>query len=136
MKDIKKLLDPNDATLLNETAGVSWVPADPREVLLPYMSDTPNREEKSDIDTRREKAKEVVDGYTKVIEECKRTEAQIEERCKNVTVPLNRAQHLTVMQALARIFGLGEIEEITFEMYKVCVRELAKISNDTGAPTP
>jgi len=135
MSDLKKLLNPNDAEALTEQAGVSWVPKEPREILLPYMSDVPNQEEKSDLDARREKAKQVVDGYTGVIEDCKRLEAEIEDRCKDATVPLNRAQHLSVIKALGRIFGLGEQEEITFEMYKICIRELAKLSNDTGAPS-
>ena len=134
MPDLKRMLNPNDASFLQENAGVSWVPKEPREILLPYMSATPNEEEKSDIQTRREKAKEVVDGYTKIIEQCKRVEAEIEERCKDVTVPLNRGQHLRVIEALGRIFGLGQVEEITFEMYKICMRELAAISHDTGAP--
>ena len=133
MRDLKKMLNPDDADLLQEQAGVSWVPKDPREVLLPYMSDVPNPEDK-DIETRRDKAKQVVDGYTKVIEDCKRTEAEIEQRCKDVKVPLNKAQHLSAMEAVTRIFGVSNPEEITFEMYKVCIRELAKIANDTGAP--
>lgn len=132
--DLKRLLNPDDVSLLQENAGVSWVPKEPREVLLPYMSATPNTEEKSNIEIRREKAKEVVDGYTNIIEQCKKTEAEIEERCKDVTVPLNRGQHLRVIEALGRIFGLGQLEEITFEMYKICMRELAAIGNDTGAP--
>lgn len=134
MPDLKKLLNPNDVELLTESAGVSWIPKEPREVLLPYMSDTPNEEEKSDIETRRDKAKQVIDGYTKVIENCKKMEAEIEERCKDVKIPLNRTQHLRVIEAIGRIFGIGEQEEITFEMYKICIRELAKIANDTGAP--
>jgi len=134
MVDLKKLLNPDDNDLLNESAEISWVPKQPREVLLPYMTDTP-LEEDSDIENRRTKAKEVVDGYTKIIEESKRMEAEIEERCKDVKIPLNRGQHLRVIEALGRIFGIGQVEEITFDMYKTCIRELAKISNDTGAPT-
>ena len=134
MSDLKKLLNPDDRSMLDESAEISWVPKEPRVVLLPYMSQGPELEEKSDIDTRREKAKEVVDGYTKIIEESKRMEAEIEERCKDVKVPLNKAQHLRVIEALGRIFGLGQLEEITFDMYKICIRELAKIANDTGAP--
>lgn len=133
--DIKKLLNPEDQELLQETAGVSWVPKNPRELLLPYMSDTQNEEEEG-IDKNRQKAKEVVDGYTKIIEDCKRLEGEIEQRCKNVKVTLNRGQHLPVIEAVARVFGLGEVEEVTFEMYKICVKELAKIANNTGVPKP
>jgi hypothetical protein len=131
--DIKKLLNPSDQQFLDETTGVSWVPKNPRELILPYMSDVPE-EEKKDVDKRREKAKEVVDGYTKIVEDCKRLEGEIEQRCKHVKVPLSRGKHLPVIEAVARVFGLGEVEEITFEMYKVCIRELAKIANNTGAP--
>lgn len=134
MSDLKKLLNPNDASFLMESAEISWIPKKPREILKPFMADVPNQEEKSDIETRREKAKRVMEGYTKVIDRCKELEAEIEERCKDVKVPLNRGKHLRVMEALARIFGLGEVEEITFDMYKICIRELAKIANDTGAP--
>jgi len=132
MVNIKKLLNVDDKELLAENSGVSWVPENPREVLLPYMSDVPNKE-KEDLDTRRKKAQEVIDGYTKVIEDCKRLEAEIEQRCKTVKTPLNKAEHLNVIEAIGRVFGV-QTEEITFEMYKICIRELAAAANNTGEP--
>jgi hypothetical protein len=134
MSDLKKLLNPNDAEILSETAGISWVPKNPREILLPYLPNGTKTEEETDLDTRRKKSKEVLDKYTKTVEECKRLEAEIEERCKDVKIPLDKRKHLRVIESVGRIFGLGEVEEITFEMYKMCIRELAKIANDTGAP--
>jgi len=130
--DIKKLLNTDDQNLLSENAGVQWVPENPREVLLPYMSNVPNEEEEG-LDTRRRKAKEVVDGYTKIIEDSKVLEGEIEERCKNVKVPLNTGQHLSVIEAIGRVFGIRS-EEVTFDMYKICVKELGKIANNTGEP--
>jgi hypothetical protein len=134
MSDLKRLLNPNDAEILSETAGISWVPKKPREVLLPYMPNESKPEVETDLDNRRQKGKQVVDGYTKIVEDCKRLEAEIEEKCKDVKIPLDRKKHLRVIEAIGRIFGLGQAEEITFDMYKTCIRELAKIANDTGAP--
>jgi hypothetical protein len=129
MSDLSKLLNPDDQEVLDATGGTSWVPKNPREVLLPYASEeTPK--ELQDIDRRREKAKKVMDEYGKIIDECKRLEARIEQRCKNVKVKLNPAQHLRVMQAMGRAFGQGLQTEITFEQYKVCIKELAKINNE------
>ena len=134
MVDIKRMLDPNDIGILSETGDISWVPKEPRELLVPYVDQEAADKEKSSIEKRRDKAKKVVDEYTKIINNCKLAEAVIEERCKDVKIPLNRAQHLRVMESLARIFGLGEVQEITFEMYKICIKELAKFANNTGAP--
>jgi len=132
MVDIKKLLNPDDKQLLEENSGVSWVPKNPREVLLPYMSDVPN-EEAGDLESRRKKATEVIDGYTKIIEDCIELEAEIEDRCKTVKVPLNTGEHLNVIEAIGRVFGI-QAEEVTFEMYKVCIKELSEVANNTGAP--
>jgi hypothetical protein len=134
MVDLKKILNLEDANFINQSATINWVPKDPRDVLLPYFTVAENTEEELEVDKQRKKTKEVIDGYSKIIENCKNIEAQIEEQCKDVKVPLTRSKHLDTIEAIARIFGLGELEEITFEMYKVCIRELAKIGNNTGAP--
>jgi len=133
MLDLKKTLSPQDVNSLGAQAGVTWVPKDPREMLLPYMSDVPNDGEQTE-DKIRAKAKEVIDGYNTIIKDCERLEATIAERSKDVKVPLTREKDLRVIEALARIFGLGEVEEITFQMYQVCIRELSLLTNNTGAP--
>jgi len=133
MIDLKKTLSPQDTNALGAQAGVTWVPKDPREMLLPYMSDVPDDGEQTE-DKIRAKAKEVIDGYNTIIKDCERLEATISERSKDVKVPLTREKDLRVIEALARIFGLGEVEEITFQMYQVCIRELSLLTNNTGAP--
>ena len=128
MTDLKKILNPDDVETINATGGTSWVPKEPRKVLLPYKAET-TVEEVLDVDKRRQKAKDVVDGYNQLGEECRRLEAEIEERCKDVKITLNRSKHLRVMEAMGRVFGQGLKTEITFEEYKICIQELARLNN-------
>lgn len=129
MVDLNKLLRPDDREILEGTSGVSWVPKDPREVLLPYMTDVPTPEDLKSVENRRRKAKEVMDGYSKIIAKCEKTRAEIEQRCKNVTVTLNPSQHLNIIEAIGRLFGI-ETNQITFDMYKQCIEKLAQMTAD------
>jgi hypothetical protein len=133
MVDLNKLLHPEDRELMEGQTGVSWVPKEPREVLLPYMSDITPEEDRKSVESRRKKAKEVMDGYSKIIAKCASTRAEIEQRCKNVTVKINSSQHLNVIEAIGRLFGI-ETNEITFEMYKQCIEILAQMSAE-NVPT-
>lgn len=125
MVDIKKLLRPDDKAFINATAATNWVPPNPRELLLPYIEDT---KPLTDVEKRREKAKEVYDGYTKLIEDCKQTEAEISERCKEVVIELDESKHFHVIESIERVFGF-RTTKITFEMYKKCIEEFAKIGS-------
>jgi hypothetical protein len=129
MVDLNKLLHPDDKKLMEGQTGVSWVPKEPRDVLLPYMSDTPTEEDRKSVEHRRKKAQEVLDGYSKIIAKCTAAKAEIEQRCKNVTVKLNRSQHLSVIESIGRLFGI-ETDEITFDMYKQCIELIAQMSAD------
>ena len=133
MRNLKDMLTPDDFALINADTSVNWIPKDPQEVILPYINiDSSEEEEK--IEEQRRKSKEVIDGYSKIIEECKQLEAVIEDRCKNVKTTINRQEHLPVIQAMARVFGQGEQTEITFEHYKACIKALADLNNQIPKP--
>lgn len=133
MTDLKKMLNPDDRDIINATGGTNWVPKEPRKVLLPYKVET-SVEEVLDVDKRRKKSKDVVDGYNVLGNECRRLEAKIEQQCKDVKITLNRAEHLRVMEAMGRVFGQGLLTEVTFEHYKLCVKEFAKLNNQLPEP--
>jgi len=124
---------PYDRILLQRQAGVSWIPKEPIELLLPYMEKDP-LVEKSDVERRREIAQGVMEDYANIIRRCERLEEEIAVRSKNVTIPLDPEKHHRVKIACARIFGKTpeEVTEITFDMYKVAVHELAKLSETEG----
>ena len=77
-----------------------------------------------------------MEGYDSIIDKCKEIEAKLEARCKNVKVPVSKATHFAVIQSISRIFGIpeDEVKEITFDMYKTCIQELAAL-NDEGLPS-
>jgi hypothetical protein len=125
MVDIKRLLRPDDKDFINATGATNWVPPNPRDLLLPFIEEP---EDLSDIDKRRQKAKEVYDGYTKLIEECKETEAVVSDRCKDVIIELDESKHFPVIEAIERVFGF-RTTKITFQMYKKCLEEFTKIGS-------
>ncbi len=133
--DISTMLRPGDRRMLDESAEVNWIPKNPKDLILPYMdtSDTSSKD-RSSIEFRRKKAKEVYDGYGQIIENCKVVEDEIESQCKNVTVKLNPSNNLRIIEAVRRVFGTDGTE-ITFAMYKACVQALGAISGQ-GIPKP
>lgn len=134
MADLSKLLTPDDKQIIDATGANNWVPPDPREILVPYLPDKESKETKQGIEGRREKAKQVLDGYADVIAKCKRLEAEIEERCKNVVVDITDPSYYPIRKAMARVFGPGEHKQITFQQYKRCVQELAKTNSNLPKP--
>ena len=134
MADIKKLLSAEDIKAINATGATSWVPKNPRDLILPFSQDVGKDVDPLSIEVRREKAKKVVDGYADVIARCRQLEDEISQRCKDVSVTLTPAKHLNVIQAIGRVFGGGEQSNITFEMYKACVHALAAIGNKLPQP--
>lgn len=134
MADLSKLLTPDDKQIIDATGANNWVPPDPREILVPYMPDKESKETKQGIEGRRDKAKQVLDGYADIVAKCKRLEAEIEERCKNVVVDITDPNYYPVRKAMARVFGPGEHKQITFQQYKICVQELAKYSSNMPKP--
>ena len=133
MRNLKQLLSPDDRDIINSNTEVSWVPKKPREVLLPYIPESTDVEE-SELDQRLKIAQEVLSGYQDIITECKELESTIENRCKNISVSLNKQQNLYAMQAMARIFGQGLQEIITFDHYKACIKALADLNNQIPKP--
>lgn len=135
MADIKKLLSTEDIEAINATGATNWIPKDPRDLLTPLATFYPDNEvDRTSVEYRREKAKEVVDGYADIIDRCRVLEDSISEKCKDVSVTLIPSKHLAVIQALGRVFGKGEQTVITFEMYKACVHALAAIGTDLPKP--
>lgn len=133
MSNKRKNFSSSDRSALDITPGVSWIPKDPAELILPYMEkEIP--EEKSEKDKRREKAFQVYQKYTDIAEECKRLEDEISNRCKKVVIPLDEVKHHQAIQACERVFGQEGIREITFEMYKTIVKVIADRS-DTATPS-
>lgn len=129
MADINELLGVKDRNILDAKVGQSWVPKEPRELLLPYIDESSSIEEK-DIDTRRRKAKEVYDGYIELSNKCKELKEVIEETCKNVTITLNPSSENRVIDAVKRTFGTDGTQ-ITFEMYKLAIEKLSDLNNKT-----
>ena len=131
--DLTTMLRPKDRQILDQEGPVSWIPKEPRELLLPYVDENPPPERNS-IDYRRQKAKEVYDGYGKIIEECKEIEDEITKQCKNVKIALDPHRNLRVMEAVKRVFGTDGTE-ITFEMYQTCIKALGAVSGQ-NIPNP
>lgn len=132
-RDLKKLLDPDDFDLINAQGSTPWIPKEPRELILPYIEKESSQEEEG-IEEQRRKAKEVMDKYSVIIEECKTLESRIEKRCKDVKVSVSPKEHLPVIEAMGRVFGQGLQSEISFEHYKVCVQALADLNNQLPKP--
>lgn len=140
MSSKQNKFSPQDRALLDRQAGVNWIPPDPQEVILPYIEkETP--EGKTSLDQRREKAVEVMESYDRLIEESKRLEEEISNRCKKVKVTFELNQSRSVVAAATRIFGTREdlennryITEITFDMYKAAVQALAGLPDTIPEP--
>ena len=121
-------ISDRDRRVLDAQAGNSWKPKNPRELLLPYIDQSASIE-KSDLDKRLEKAKEVYDDYGKIINECKELRAVIDEKCKEVKVSVTSPNHHGIRLALQRVFGIEDPREITFQMYKQILEAWAEIGN-------
>lgn len=128
--NIKEILNPRDIGILDAQIENNWVPKDPREILLPYAGKEPDDVEKKDIDIRREKAKQVYDGYAKVSDRCDNILADISETCKDVVITLKPASQKNTMDAVKRVFGTDG-KQITFDMYKEAITKLAELSKSS-----
>jgi hypothetical protein len=129
---IKEVLSPRDKGILDAVTSTSWVPKEPVEILKPYMEK--GSEEEKPLDTKLERAKKVYDGYGDILEKTKEIKAKIEDRCKNVVVTLNPAEHYDVIQVVKRVFG-GDGTKVTFQMYQRVLEELSLKTNN-NIPTP
>lgn len=125
MRDLSKLLNPDDQDVLNASSGINWIPKEGENVLLPYVEES---EEEDTLSSRRKKTEEVITKYREIIDKCSALEAQIENRCKNVKITLSKQNNMRVVEAMGRVFGI-DTSEITFEQYKQCIKALADINN-------
>lgn len=130
MVDLNKRIPLKDRQLISEDNEIPWIPKDPQKVLLPYQPTEKELGDLTDIENRRKKANEVVDGYDKIIKDCEELENTISETCKDVSVPISAIENKSAFDAIRRIFGIDDPKEITFEMYKVCVQEFAKLNDN------
>jgi hypothetical protein len=131
--DNRRDLPPKDKRLLELTSQVDWLPPDPSDLITPYLEKRVPDEE-GDMEQRRRKAQEVMEGYAKIIETCRELRAMIEERCNDVRLPLDPVQDKGIIDAARRLFK-RDVTEITFEMYKQAVHAAGDISN-ANLPRP
>lgn len=128
---LKEALGVGDRRILDASDTTNWIPDEPQELILPYIEQAPEDQDRTSAEARREKAQEVYDKYGAVIETCQRLEDEITERCKEVRIPLNPQEHANTIAALKRTFGISDATEITFDMYKLVVHAIAAMSNQS-----
>lgn len=129
--DTKGEFPAHDRMMLRLRSESDWVPPDGVNMVLPYL-EKESLENESDVDTRRRKAQQVMDGYQKIIDRCEEMRVEIEKRCKDVVITVPRDQP-AVVDAVRRLFK-ADLKEITFDMYKQIVQRMAEIGNQ-GLPT-
>jgi len=126
------MFSDKDRALLEATSKSTWTPPNPVDLIIPYL-EKDGIEGESDLDKRRRKAKEVMDGYAEVITKCQNLRKFLDEKCADVIVPLDPKKDLRVIESARRVFK-RDVSEITFDMYKQIVFLMAKTGND-GVPT-
>lgn len=134
MPDLSTMLNPRDRRIIDDSPATNWVPKDPRELLLPYIDRDTAVVDRTSVEFRRQKAKEVYDGYGKIIETCTQMEDEIEAQCKNVVVTFVPNKHLRIMEAIRRVFGTDGTT-MTFAMYKAAVKAFSELSKQ-NIPDP
>lgn len=130
---LSRILNPRDRSILDAQAETVWIPPEPRDLLLPYINEDQGEDDPTGVSTLQTKAKQVFDDYGAVIERCRTLEMEIEQKCKNVKVPI-QTSNKSIADSIKRAFGTNG-EEITFDMYKKCIQALAAIG-DGNIPTP
>lgn len=118
-----------DRNILEATSESTWVPPNPRDLLLPYIEKEDTVQGETELERRQRKTIEVMDGYNKIIQDCQEARAKIVERCKNVSVPIDEINNPAVLEAVRRLFR-KDAKEITFDMYVQVVHALAEVGND------
>ena len=116
----------HDRMMLRLRSESDWIPPDGINLVLPYL-EKESLENESDIDKRRRKAQQVMEGYQKIIDQCNEMRVEIEERCKDVAITIPENQP-AVIDAVRRLFRI-DTKEITFDMYKQVVKKMAEIGN-------
>jgi hypothetical protein len=125
--DSKGQFPKQDRMMLELNSKSDWIPPDPAALVLPYIEkDSP--EEESDIDKRLKKTQQVIDGYSKIVEQCKTIREEINQKCAGVKVTINSTNE-EVLLAASRFFK-RKVTEITFDMYKEAVHAMAAETNN------
>jgi len=118
---------PNDRNMLEMNPGVTWVPPKPADLLLPYMEKDP-KTENIGVQSRLERAQEILRQYEDIAKKCQQMEDEICERCKKVSVTIDPG-NISEVTALTRVFGepgsVNQVTTITFDMYKMAVQALS-----------
>lgn len=123
-----RLLTEKDRRLLSATSKSTWTPPDPMELILPFRREDEIKGE-TDLEKRRRKAREVLEGYQRLEAECKEAREELSRRCKDVVIGIDPSRNRDVLIAARRIFK-RDVTEITFEMYKQLVHTMAEVGND------
>lgn len=128
MEDKTRYFSEQDRKLLEATSKSTWTPPEPRKLILPFMPEDEETEE-TDLEKRYRKATEVLEGYQRLEARCKELRAEISERCKDISIPIDPKKDRRILEAARRVFQ-RDVQEITFDMYKQLVHSIAKMGND------
>jgi len=123
-----RLLTDKDRRLLAATSKSTWAPPDPIDLIVPF-SRKDEVEEETDLEKRRRKSREVLEGYQRLEARCKEAREELSKKCKNVSVEIDPEVNRDILVAARRIFK-RDVREITFEMYKQLVHTMAEVGND------
>lgn len=123
-----ELLSAKDKKLLSATSKSTWVPPDPVDLITPF-SRQDQVEGETDLERRRRKAQEVLEGYQKLEAKCKEAREELSKKCKDVVVEIDPEKNRDVLVAARRLFK-RDVREITFEMYQQLVHTMAEMGND------
>lgn len=126
--DSKGEFPEQDRLMLELNSKSEWVPPDPAKLISPYIEkEIPGQE--SDLEKRLRKTKEVIDGYGKIIEQCRTIRAQLDARCSTVKITIDPIKNKSVLDAARRFFK-RDVKEITYDMYKEVVHAMAAATNE------
>ena len=127
MEDKTRYFSERDRQLLAATSKSTWTPPDPINLIVPFMKED-EVEGEPDLAKRLRKSREVLEGYQRLEAKCKELREELDERCKNVSVPVDPKKDRRILEAARRLFG-RDVREITFEMYKNLVHRMAEMGN-------
>ena len=128
MEDKTRYFSDFDRKLIEATSKATWTPPNPRSLILPFLPEE-EEEGETDLEKRLRKSQEVLTGYQRLEAKCKEIRAEISERCKDISIPIDPKKDKAVLDAARRIFK-RDVREVTFEMYKQLVHSMAEMGNN------
>jgi len=123
-----ELLSDKDRKLLNAVSKSTWVSPDPIDMIVPFSSQD-EIEGETDLEKRRRKSREVLEGYQRLEAKCQEVREDLSKKCEDVVVKIDPEKNRDVLAAARRLFK-RDVREITFEMYKQLVHTMAEMGND------